>query len=71
MRDMNEIDKILEKKYKEIKVPDKMFDTTKLFKRIAEEKKRKKKIVKVACILVTVFLVIGATIVGIKISNNV
>ena len=70
MKDMNEIDKILEKKYKEIKVPDKMFDTTKLFKRIAEEKKRKKKIVKVACILVTVFLVIGATIVGIKISNN-
>ena len=32
MRDMNEIDKILEKKYKEIKVPDEMLILQKFLK---------------------------------------
>ena len=65
MKDMNEIDKILEKKYKEIKVPDKMFDTTKLFKRIAEEKRRRKRVVRVASIILVLFFV-SATIIGIN-----
>ena len=69
MKDMNEIDKILEKKYKEIKVPDKMFDTTKLFKRIAEEKKRKKRVVKVASVIL-VMVLISATVIVIKIFKN-
>ncbi len=69
MKDMNEIDKILEKKYKEIKVPDKMFDTTKLFKRIAEEKRRKKRVVKVASAIFVIVLV-STIIIGINMFRN-
>ena len=69
MKDMNEIDKILEKKYKEIKVPDKMFDTTKLFKRIAEEKRRRKRRLKVASVIFIIFLT-SATVIGINILKD-
>lgn len=65
MKDMNEIDKILEKKYKEIKVPDKMFDTTKLFKRIAEEKRRRNRRLRIASVFV-VLIITGVSILGIK-----
>lgn len=40
-REYGEIDKILYKKYKEVVVPDDVFDFEKVFKR-AEEEKRKR-----------------------------
>ena len=65
MKDMNEIDKILEKKYKEIKVPDSMFDTKKLFKRIAEEKRRRTRRLRIASVFI-VLIISGISILGIK-----
>ena len=69
MKDMNEIDKILEKKYKEIKVPDKMFDTTKLFKRIAGERRRRKRRLRIASVILVVFL-ISAAVIGINLLKD-
>ena len=68
MRDMNEIDKILEKKYKEIKVPDEMFDTSKVFKRIEKYKKRRRKVIRYACLLV--ILLIGSVVILSLTLNN-
>lgn len=69
MKDMNEIDKILEKKYKEIKVPDSMFDTKKLFKRIAEEKRRRTRRLRIASIFI-IILITGVSILGIKLLTD-
>ena len=68
MRDMNEIDKILEKKYKEIKVPDEMFDTSKVFKRVYKYKKRRRKVIRYACLLV--ILLIGSVVILSLTLNN-
>lgn len=68
MRDMNEIDKILEKKYKEIKVPDEMFDTSKVFKRVEKYKKRRRKVIRYACLLV--ILLIGSVVILSLTLNN-
>lgn len=69
MRDMNEIDKILEKKYKEIKVPDEMFDTSKVFKRVEKYKKRRKKVIRYACLLV-ILLIGSVVILSLTLNNN-
>ena len=69
MRDMNEIDKILEKKYKEIKVPDEMFDTSKVFKRIEKYKKRRRKVIRYACLLV-ILLIGSVVILSLTLNNN-
>lgn len=42
MEEYDEIEKELKKKYDAIVVPDKMFDTTKMWERIAEEQKKRK-----------------------------
>ena len=69
MRDMNEIDKILEKKYKEIKIPDEMFDTSKVFKRIEKYKKRRRKVIRYACLLV-ILLIGSVVILSLTLNNN-
>ncbi len=69
MRDMNEIDKILEKKYKEIKVPDEMFDTSKVFKKVEKYKKRRRKVIRYACLLV-ILLIGSAVILSLTLNNN-
>ena len=69
MRDMNEIDKILEKKYKEIKVPDEMFDTSKVFKRVEKYKKRRRKVIRYACFLV-ILLIGSVVILSLTLNNN-
>ena len=69
MRDMNEIDKILEKKYKEIKVPDEMFDTSKVFKRVEKYKKRRRKVIRYACLLV-ILLIGSVVILSLTLNNN-
>ena len=69
MRDMNEIDKILEKKYKEIKVPDEMFDTSKVFKKVENYKKCRRKVIRYACLLV-ILLIGSAVILSLTLNNN-
>ena len=69
MRDMNEIDKILEKKYKEIKIPDEMFDTSKVFKRVEKYKKRRRKVIRYACLLV-ILLIGSVVILSLTLNNN-
>lgn len=69
MRDMNEIDKILEKKYKEIKVPDEMFDTSKVFKKVEKYKKRRRKVIRYACLLV-ILLIGSVVILSLTLNNN-
>ena len=69
MRDMNEIDKMLEKKYKEIKVPDEIFDTSKVFKRVEKYKKRRRKVIRYACFLV-ILLIGSVVILSLTLNNN-
>lgn len=64
----DEIDMFLKKKYDEIVVPKSMFDTTKVFERYRKEQEKKKKTIRVASILVIVFMVCIA--VGVHLTFN-
>lgn len=71
IEDIDDIEKELKRKYDEIVVPDRIFDTTRIFQRIEEERrKRKLKMQRtVACIVVLV-LVISLTVVGVGFKLN-
>lgn len=67
----DEIDMFLKRKYDEIVVPKSMFDTTKVFERYRKEQEEKKKrIFRVASILVIVFTVCLAVGVHIKVNMD-
>lgn len=66
--ELDEIDRILLKKIEEVKVPDSIFNTEKIYERYENEQKRNKKIAKVASIVI-IILMVGLAI-GIHINSN-
>ncbi|MGN1013047.1 MAG: hypothetical protein ACI4ON_04385 [Clostridia bacterium] len=66
--ELDEIDKILIKKIEEVKVPDSIFNTKKIYERYENEQKRKKNIAKVASIVI-IILMVGLAL-GIHINSN-
>ena len=54
---MKDIEDRIKEKYDEEKVPDYMFDTSRVFKRVDEEKKSKKKIISIAAGIVIIIAV--------------
>jgi hypothetical protein len=68
---MKDIDEELKKKYDEIVVPEKLFDTTKVFERIEKEENNRKNILKVASIVILVLILGLATIyINFKVDEN-
>ena len=54
---MKDIEDRIKEKYDEEKVPDYMFDTSRVFKRVDEEKKSKKKIISIVAGIVIIIAV--------------
>ncbi len=73
MKEIDDIEEELKRKYDDIVVPDRIFDTTRIFQRVEEERrKRKLKMQRtVACVAVLV-LVVSLTVIGVtlKITSN-
>lgn len=66
-----DIEEELKRKYEEIVVPDRIFDTTKIIQRVQEErKKRKLKIQRTVACVVTLVLVVSLAIVGVSLKIN-
>lgn len=66
-----DIEEELKRKYDEIVVPDRIFDTTKIIQRVQEERrKRKLKIQRTVACVVTLVLVVSIAIVGVSLKIN-
>jgi len=66
-----DIEAELKRKYDEIVVPDRIFDTTKIIQRVQEERrKRKLKIQRTVACVVTLVLVVSLAIVGVSLKIN-
>lgn len=70
MDQMDEIGKILQEKFNEVKVPEQMFDTKRVFERYEREQKKKKKILKLASLVVIILMVCLAISVQIHLNKN-
>lgn len=66
-----DIEEELKRKYDEIVVPDRIFDTTKIIQRVQEERrKRKLKIQRTVACVVTLILVVSLAVVGVSLKIN-
>lgn len=70
MDQMDEIGKILQEKFNEVKVPEQMFDTKRVFERYEREQKKKKKILRLASLVVIILMVCLAIGVQIHLNKN-
>lgn len=61
---MKDIEDKLKEKYDKVEVPDYMFDTSRVFKRVEEEKKDSKKIISIAASIIIVLLTAIALIIS-------
>lgn len=59
---MKDIEDKLKDKYDKVEVPDYMFDTSRVFKRVEEEKKASKKIISIAASIIAILLIATALI---------
>lgn len=70
MDQMDEIGKILQEKFNEVKVPEQMFDTKRVFERYEREQKKKKKILRLASLVGIILMVCLAIGVQIHLNKN-
>ena len=67
---MKDIEDRIKEKYDEEKVPDYMFDTSRVFKRVEEEKKFKKKIISIAAGIVVILIATVTLLLAIQNNTN-